>query len=836
MARPLARVGAPLLAILALLSVGAALTLRASLPRLEGRESFAALAAPVSIERDARGSPSVHAHSREDLAFATGYLHAEDRYFEMDLSRRLAAGELAELLGPAALGEDLHTRAFRLRSVARAVVAEAPPAERAVLLAYTRGVNAGLAALGSRPWEYWFLRSRPAPWLEEDSVLTALALWWQLQHGELERATQRAAVRRAIVALGSKDPEAAMRFLYARGTSWDAPVTGPDGPPAAPLDPPVPPPEALDLRLRPAPVGTELLGREPPATVAAAPVVGSNNWALSGAHTADGRALVANDMHLELGVPAVWYPMRLIVAAEGDEPGLDAGGVTLPGVPALIAGSNGAIAWGFTNSYGDWLDVTRMSCPGGGVLLRPDGQREAFQRTLETIRVRGGAPVPLVIEEAPSGLRLPGAARPAGPAGTPGPAAEGCDIVAWLARVPAATNFGLLRLERARSVEEALELAPAIGIPAENLVVGDASGHVGWTVIGRIPDDRGAPAFRRNTGTLPWRDAGTVPRLQDPAEGLLWTANARVIDGAGERIVSGAEADSGVAYDLGARARQIRDDLRAVATPAAPAQMLAIALDDRARFLARWQRHLLELLDEPAIAGHFERAEFRRLISDWSGRAEPGSVSYRLVSSFHAALSDRAWRLILWGLDARDGAGQPLGGAPPPQFEGTLWQLVTQQPAHLLPLSATSWRAFELEALDAALDELARHCRTLASCGYESNRPIEIRHPFSAALPGFLAEELDMPPVRLPGDRDMPRVQVGSFGASVRFAVEPGREEAGYLELPGGASGHPLSPFYRAGFADWAAGRPAPFRPGPVRYTLELMPAKPGPAKAAATR
>jgi penicillin amidase len=798
MARPLARFGAPLLAILALLILGAALTLRASLPRLTGRESVPGIAAPVSIERDARGTPTVRAQSREDLAFATGYLHAGDRYFEMDLSRRLAAGELAELLGPAALGQDLRTRAFRLRAVARAVVAGATPAERAVLLAYTRGVNAGLDALGSRPWEYWVLGRRPAPWLEEDSMLTALSLWWQLQHGELERALERAAVQRALVAQGSKDPEAAMRFLYARGTSWDAPVAGPEGTPAAPADPPIPSPEALDLRLRPAPVGTELLSRERPAAVAAAPLVGSNNWALGGAHTADGRALVANDMHLGLGVPAVWYPMRLRVAAGGDEPGLDAGGITLPGVPVLIAGSNGALAWGFTNSYGDWLDVTRMSCPGGDVLLRPDGQRESLQRSVETIRVRGAAPVSLAIEEAASGLRLP---PPAGPAGGD---REGCDIVAWLARAPAATNLGLLRLERAQSVAEALALAPSIGIPALNLVVGDAAGHVGWTVIGRIPDDSGVPGFRRNTGTLPWRDAASVPRLQDPPAGLLWTANARVIDGAGERIIGGAEAASGVAYDLGARAGQIRDDLRSVATPATPAQMLAIALDDRARFLTRWQRHLLALLDEPALAGHFERAEFRRLIGDWPGRAEPGSVSYRLVRGFHAELSARAWRLILWGLDVRDRGGD-----------------------HLLPLSATSWRAFELEALDATLDELARHCRTLASCGYQSDRPIEIRHPLSAALPGFIAPYLDMPPVRLPGDQDMPRVQRGAFGASVRFAVEPGHEQAGYLELPGGASGHPLSPFYRAGFADWAAGRPAPFRPGPVRYALELVPAKP---------
>jgi len=828
MTRPPGSVGGSLvgiaLGVVVALALAGLLVLRASLPQLDGRQPVTGLGAPVTIERDARGTPTIRARSREDLAFATGFLHAEDRFFQMDLARRLAAGELAEILGPAALPQDRRARLFRFRAVARAALAGLRPEERGTLLAYTRGVNAGLATLGSRPWEYWLLGSRPAVWREEDSLLTGLAMWWQLQYPELDRELQRESVERAIVAQGSKDPAAAMRFLFPRGTSWDAPVAGPEGPPAYPLDPPIPSPAALDLRLRPAPVGIHLLsavsavGRD--SSVGRPPAFGSNNWALDGAHTADGRALVANDMHLGLGVPAVWYPLRLIVAASASDPGLDLGGVTLPGTPVMVAGSNTRIAWGFSNSFGDWLDVTRMSCPADHTLLRPDGERESFVRYAETIRIRGANPERLEVEAAPSGVRLPGLAGPGNPT------APGCDIVAWLATVPTATNFGLLRLERAQSADEALELAPEIGIPPQNLIVGDNGGHIGWTVIGRIPDDSGVPPFRRNTGTLPWRQAAAQPRLSDPADGILWSANARVMDGDAERILSGAHAASGVAYDLAARAQQIRDDLRRVVYPATPANMLAIQLDDRALFLARWQRQLLELLDERATAGHFERGEFRRLIADWSGEAAPGSVSYRLVRTFHEVLADRAWRLILRALDARDGAGDPQGGPPPPQFEGALWQLVTRQPAHLLPLVATSWRAFELEALDATLDELARGCRTLASCGYESTHPVEIRHPLSSSLPGFVAQYLDMPELRLPGDQDMPRVQVGAFGASERFAVEPGREEAGYLELPGGASGHPLSPFYRAGFADWAAGRPAPFRPGPVRYALELDPAK----------
>jgi penicillin amidase len=823
----LLKVGFAVLLCAALALLGGWLLLRGSLPALDGQLALADLGARVAIERDARGRPTLRARSRDDLAFATGFVHAEDRFFQMDLERRLAAGELAELLGPPGLTQDRRARLFRFRAVARSVVAAATPAERSVLEAYSRGVNAGLAQLASRPWEYWLLGLRPAPWREEDSVLCGLSIWWQLQYGALDRARARHAVERAIIAQGSSDPSAALEFLYPRGTLWDAPLASSPGAPP-PHDPTIPAAAVLDLRRRVAPIGVQIVtsrggpdiaaGADADAADAAVRAAGSNNFALGGALTADGAALVANDMHLTLGVPATWYPMRLVVEGER-APSLDLSGVTLPGTPMLVAGSNGAVAWGFTNSYGDWLDVTRMRCPAPGQVIRPDGVQESFTTFTETIAVHDRPAVRLEVETAPSGIQL---SRSQGT----GKSRDDCDLVAWLAAVPAATNLRLLELERVDGVDAALALAPGIGIPHQNLVLGDALGHIAWTVIGRIPDDRGAAPFLRNTGLLPWRDAATQPQVLDPPDARLWTANARVVDGAAETILGGQDAAVGAGYDLGARARQLRDDLARVHVPAAPADMLAIQLDDRALFLGRWQRHLLELLDPQALAGHFERAEFRRLIADWGGRAEPGSVSYRLVRTFHAVLEDRAWRLILWALDARDDAGEPLASAPPPQFEGPLWQLVTARPLHLLPVTATSWRAFELEALDATLDQLARSCRTLASCGYEATRPVRIRHPLAPALPEFLAAYVDMPALRLPGDHDMPRVQDGAFGASERFAVEPGHEASGYLELPGGPSGHPLSPYYRSEFDAWAEGQAAGFQPGPAVHTLELTPTK----------
>src|SRR6266404_5872409 len=161
--------------------------LRASLPRLEGASGEPGLTSVVRITRDSRGVPTIEAANRLDLAYATGFVHAQDRYFEMDLSRRLAAGELAELFGKVALEQDRKARLFRFRSVAREVIAQATAAERAVIEAYARGVNAGLAGLAGRPWEYWVLGQPPLPWRPEDTVLVEHAMWWDLQANGLPR-------------------------------------------------------------------------------------------------------------------------------------------------------------------------------------------------------------------------------------------------------------------------------------------------------------------------------------------------------------------------------------------------------------------------------------------------------------------------------------------------------------------------------------------------------------------------------------------------------------------------------------------------------------------------
>jgi penicillin G amidase len=788
------------LLVLAALATGYGL-LRASLPQLDGRSRQGGLSAPVRITRDARGVPTIAAANRLDLAYATGFVHAQDRYFQMDLARRLAAGELAELFGKVALDQDRNTRLFRFRHVAREVLAAAAPQERALVEAYARGVNAGLASLAARPWEYWVLGEPPASWRAEDTLLTEYAMWWDLQANGLAREMLR---RQINARLGGPECAAgwkcALQFFYPAGTSWDAPA-GPA--PEAALAGNAPLPDAAVLNVR-----AGVAAAAAPVAAVRTPAAGSNSWAVAGPLTASGAALVANDMHLGLRVPPVWYHARLQSAASATAAAIDLNGVTLPGTPLLVAGSNGHIAWGFTNSYGLWFDVEQLPCvaDAGRELSTPQGS-VALLVASEEIRVRGAASVMLQVRSAPAGVLL-----------RADPAQHSCWFGSWLAQLPAATNMSLMQLEQARSVQEALALAPEVGIPHQNVVIGDAAGHIAWTIFGRIPEDTGRSRAR---GGSPWTTAADHPRIIDPPLGRLWTANARVAsDPRQQQLIGGDAATLGAEYDLGARAGQIRDDLLALPAHVTPADMLRIQLDDRALFLGRWRTLLLSLLDAGSLQGEPRRAEFRRSVEGWNAQASVDAVGYRLVREYHDRTQQAVWGMLLAALriPADDEARAPA------QFEGPLWQLVTAQPLHLLARQYASWPQFLRAQVDATIAGLDASCRELSHCTWGARNLVRIRHPLSRALP-WLAAFLDMPPLQLPGDHDMPRVQDGtSFSASERFAVSPGHESEGYLLIPGGQSGHPLSPYYRAGFAEWARGEPLPFLPGLTEHALTLTP------------
>ncbi|HRQ65942.1 MAG TPA: penicillin acylase family protein [Xanthomonadaceae bacterium] len=775
-----------LLAIVLLLAVAFVwgwMALRASLPLYDGEVALAGLDAEARVTRDRMGVVTIEAGNRPDAVRALGFVHAQERFFEMDLSRRAGAGELSALVGAAALDIDRRRRVHRFRTRARATLASASAAERNVLRAYAEGVNAGLAALSARPFPYLLFRQAPEPWREEDSLLVVKAMFFDLQGGgqnrfELERARLAAALPREVFA-----------FLTAPGSEWDAPI---DGSLLAMAEPPTE--EVIDLRL----VDPELLPERP--EVAAGDFArGSNGWAVSGALTAHGGALVANDMHLGHAVPNIWFRARL---RHGD---VDISGVTLPGVPGVVVGSNGRVAWAFTNAYGDFVDWVRLEVDpeDDGRYLTASGWQD-LDSIEETLLVRGGRAEILIVQES-----LFGPVLAEGPDGAP-------LALMWTAHRPGAVDSALIALENATSIDDAIAVAQQAGMPAQNFVVGDAGGRIAWTIAGRLPQRPLLPALIRDSREPElldpqWLDPAEYPLLREPGHERLWTANARVVGGTMHEAIG----DGGLV--LGSRATQIRDGLFA-RDRHDEASMRAIQLDDRAQFLARWRELLMLTLtgsDEPLLI------EMHDLARDWSGHAAVDDAGYRLVRAFRLRVMSHVAAGFLAAARARD---EDLDSLNQPQIEGAVWRLLEDRPPHLLSPAFESWQALLIESAREVAESFGGSPGGLAARTWGERNRAAIRHPISRGAP-FLSRWLDMPRSPLPGDTHMPRVQGPSFGASQRMAVAPGREAEGYFHMPAGQSGHPLSPYYGAGHRDWVEGDPTPFLPGEAEHVLMLIPA-----------
>ena len=356
--------------------------MRGSLAQLDGERMVAGATAPIVIERDDMGIPTIRASSRSDVARGLGFLHGQERFFQMDLSRRRAAGELSELFGAAAVAVDTRTRILRLRAHARSTIEKAAPEELAVLSAYVEGVNAGLTALSLKPPEYLALRAEPRPWALEDSVLVVASMFLTLQDSEARREARLAAAYAAL-------PASLADFITSSASEWETPLTG--GPHVLPAIPdakvfdvrsvvPVAPPTS---RPNASAESARLAWLSAPADDDAR---GSNSWAVAGRLTADGGAILADDMHLGLATPNIWYRASMVWR---DARPHRLNGVTLPGVPWLVAGSNGDVAWGFTNSTGDWSDLVILEAdPADASRYRAPSGMLSISTVRETIQVK----------------------------------------------------------------------------------------------------------------------------------------------------------------------------------------------------------------------------------------------------------------------------------------------------------------------------------------------------------------------------------------------------------------------------------------------------------------
>ena len=775
----------PLVLILAL-AVLIAGALWWSLPSARQDLSIAGLSASVDISLDQDGVPRIRAATALDGATALGFVHARDRMFQMDLMRRNASGRLSEIAGPITLKLDRSMRVLGLRRAAEADLATLPPETRDVLDAYARGVNAWIAARGRFSAPEFLLFGTPAPWTAVDSLL------WGKTMGLWLSSNWRTKLNRLSLA-GKLDPRIVEEL-------WPPDIT--DGRPHAALMP-----DARTAR------AAERLAGELPAFPGpfTLPGVASNEWAVDGAHSVTGSPLLAGDPHLAFGKPGIWYLAR-IETADGI-----LAGATAPGVPFLVIGHNGHIAWTFTTTGADVQDVfietPATTANGEAGYQTPDGPRPFAVRE-ERIRVRGQPDEILRVRETRHGPVISDLTDPSGPllTVTMGNLAPGDTAAA-----------GLEALNQATDIEQAAIAAGRISAPAQNLLVADRQ-RIALYVTGRVPVRRnpnGREPVPGADGSHDWfgmASGAQLPRYVAPASGRLVNANERI-------------APPNFPVFLGSdwfgdwRARRIRELLDG-APKHGVTDFARMQIDVRSAYAGQILPALLALELPPGPT-----AQARDLLRGWDGT---------MAMDRPQALIFNQWLEYFYTL-VLEKTGIPRSAAGPRM----------ETVAFVLSPSGAHWCGGDCpgllrQSLDRAVEELRRqHGTDPAKWRWGDVHQAVFAHPILRAIPvlGWLTTRR----IPVPGDDSTVNRQDGRpagigasmfdsvHGASYRGVYDLADLDRSRFVMAPGQSGHPLSRHAGDFISRWRDGDTITLGPLPARVsaTIRLTPGIPGPGRKA---
>jgi penicillin G amidase len=793
----------------------------ASLPRLDGEVHLAGLSSPVTVRRDAHGVPHIDAATQDDLFAAQGYVTAQDRLWQMDSIRRSVNGNLAEILGPALVKHDKTQRVLQIRLTAQRLYDHLPADEKRPLDDYARGVNLYIAQCEKShtlPVEFRFLMYQPLPWTSVDSISVGLAMVQEIDTHFVVKLS------RARIAARLNDPKLEAD-LYPVGSWRDHPPSGVRVNLTEPL--PIPGPskkgenedddENTETHLAPRAGPREhvfdsaddmhalrtLLGL--PACDGCA--VGSNNWVIAGGHTASGKPLLSNDMHLGLHVPDVWY------MADLRAPGYHTAGVTLPGLPLVIAGHNEHLAWGLTSLYGDVQDVYEEKLDGKGNYEGDDIPGAGRQwRPLavdhEVIHVRGGKDVALDVQSTDHGPLL----NPLLAANDPPVALK------WTLYDP---SFNALPLYEMNVASNWAEFSAALGAwcwPTQNVVYADDQGHTAYHAAGRVPLRPAGvmsvpiPDSRHEwQGYIPFDQ---MPNAVDPPSGFLATANARVTTDKAPYPITNEWADP---YRIERIYKLLdgRDKLT-------PADMLATQTDIYSEVDQELGHRFAYAIDHtpgPDGNGDVRMRQAADLMRSWDGRLTTDSAAASLVTKTRAAL----WPLILEPRLGKLAAEYDWGESAFAEEE-----IVMHAKPEWLPKNYKNWDALLTAAVRKGMSG-GKAPAEVAQWNYGSWHVVDVEHPLAAFLP-IVGRIAGTGPQPQSGDRTTVKQTDRTIGPSQRFTMDWSDIDASTENIVMGESGNPLSPYFRDQWNDWYNGTTfaLPFTPGAVaaqtRHTLRLLP------------
>ena len=758
----------------------------ASLPIEDGELRLPGLSAGVEVRSDDLANPIITAQNRNDAFLALGYLHARDRLFQMELMRRKSAGRLAELFGKSALVLDRKQRIYQFSRTAKQIVADLPETQILALQAYAAGVNAYLEQKTVLPPEFLALRFRPELWRPEDSLLVVLAMFQTLNGYEQDE--------RMVSVMSKALPDELTTFLTPDTDAYATVLVGGGAPRRHSQSVPLAALAALPQ------IGRQLAKHSVDAENV---VAGSNNWVVSGSKTSDGRAILANDMHLSLGVPNIWYRAELKYQDNHIY------GVTLPGVPGVIVGANDDVAWGFTNVTADLLDliVLETDADHPDAYRTPQGWR-AFDSHKETIRVKGEADVEISLQDTIWG------------AVSDQPLLGQTVAVKWTALERYGVDMGLLDMDVAKDVKQAMTIINLAGGPPQNVVFADRQGHIGWTYMGRFPKRAGFDGLVSRSwagGNSVWQGfipADELPRLYDPAQGFIATANNRTL---------GRDYPYAIGHNwaLGYRAFRIAELLRGKDT-ISESDMLAIQLDSRSAVLDFYRQLALEeLRNLPGKDAELQETE--RALQSWNGLMNADSVGAAFVNEFRNHLAETVFAKVVAACTVYD----PEFRYAWREMETPLRQLLIERPQGLLAAQYhDDWQQMIVDVLRRtghALHE--EHPEAdLAQLTWGQIHVTTIQHPFGKVFPQ-LGKLLDIPPFASDGCASVcVRVMDTVHGASERLVLSPSHPEDAIFQMPGGQSGHFLSEHYLDQQPFWQRGYPAAMQARNQPHVLRVLP------------
>jgi penicillin amidase len=745
---------------------------RSALPELDGSLPVSGLSAPVSVTRDSHGVPTIEAANLDDLFFSQGYVTAQDRLFQMDLMRRAATGELAEIVGDVALKHDHQQRILGLRNAAEKGLGALTSEDRERFTAYARGVNAYIDAHRDRlPLEFRLLRYLPRPWNVQDS----LAIGYQMVQ-TLSR-TPRATLMREKV-LAKLGPELTSDLYVNK--SWrdhipgaataveTAPAKNPQNPPASVTDLPGSPTQQglWQARLEPF-LYDEILP------------VGSNDWVISGEHTISGKPLLSNDMHLGHQMPNLWYEAHLRSG------GFDVAGVTLPGYPCVLVGHNQRVAWGFTNVGPTVADAYVEKFNDAGQYLTPNGWKQPETRH-EVIRVKGKVDVNLNVQITRHGPIVtelqPGETRKI--------------ALRWTLYDGIRNPF--FHINSAQNWNDFRHAFSEFDAPGQNVVYADVDGNIGYQATGKVPirasgdgslPEDGSTKTYDWTGYVPFEK---LPSVLNPPSGIIATANARIVPDNYPYSIS-TEWESPWRADRIYRVLQSGKKFSA-------ADMLSLQTDvysELDRMVADRIVHAVDHAQNPSVRAR----KVAELLRGWDGQMSSGSAAPTIAS----ATRDELKRMLLEPkLGSAGGDGSQLSWKSYVWMQETVWleNVLTNQPARWLPQNFANYD----ELITAAVEEALKNApEDISSWHWGSQNHLTIQNPVLGRIPilrlwtgtGTNSQSGSVYTVKAAGH---------DHGPSERFTADLANWDTSTLNTVTGQSGNFLSPHYMDQWKAWYSG------------------------------